>query len=103
MYKREVSIQLTRVLLGFSFSSLICDEMSKSYHYFGDINCGGDFGLSCIMYQRSGGAYHHGKGVVKGATQILFKKWHIITMGATQVLLKNGTVTILFEKFTSAI
>jgi hypothetical protein len=32
-----------------------------------------------------------------------FKMAHHITMGATQILLKNGTVTILFKKFNSAI
>ncbi len=53
-----------------------------------------------VLCIRGVGAYHHGKGV--GKTDYV-KKWHIITIGATQILLKNGTLTILFEKFNSAI
>jgi hypothetical protein len=43
------------------------------------------------------------RGVGKGATQILLKNGTLQQMGATQILLKNGTLTILFEKFNSAI
>jgi hypothetical protein len=45
--------------------------------------------LAChVLSIRGVGAYHHGKGVSKGATQIL---------------LKTGTLTIVFEKFNCAI
>lgn len=53
-----------------------------------------------VLCIRGVGAYHHAKGV--GNTDYV-KKWHIITIGATKILLKNGTLIILFEKFNSAI
>ncbi len=60
--------------------------------------------LAChVLSIRGVGAYHHGKGVGKGCNTDFILKWHIRTIGATQILLKNGTLTILFEKFNSAI
>jgi hypothetical protein len=72
MYKGEGSVQLTtRLLFTFSFSSSICDEMSNLITILvAEIVV---LILAChVLCIRGVGACHHGKGVGKGATQILF-------------------------------
>lgn len=100
MYKGEGSVQLmTRLLFTFSFSSSICDEMSL--FWWQKLWCW--FWL--VMYYVSEEWVPTTMARVSARVQHRFclKMAHYITMGATQILLKNGTVTILFKKFNSAI